>query len=253
MIRINKPQKAPSVLDSRGKKEADKLKKLFDATPQAYLNGDEKFSFKSSIYGHKTVKRSLINTQHGKCVFCEVKKETGEGHVEHFRPKGGYKQNPEDSLGVPGYYWLAYEWDNLFFSCFTCNSSYKKNLFPLTDSTKRAQNHHDDLSEEDALLIHPVDDEPEEFIEFNAWYVRPVENNKRGEITILHIGLDRNFHEEERMNHYLGLKKIWNIAHQKNTPPQVRHKLLNLLETYSQPDKTYSSMVKCAIRDRFRY
>ena len=48
------------------------------------------FEFDSSVYGHKTVKKALIEAQHGKCCFCEAKVvHISYGDVEHFRPKGG--------------------------------------------------------------------------------------------------------------------------------------------------------------------
>lgn len=53
--------------------------------------------------------------------------------VEHFRPKGGWRQSPGQPIEQPGYYWLAYEWSNLFLACGPCNSRHKRNLFPLTD------------------------------------------------------------------------------------------------------------------------
>ena len=58
----------------------------------------------------------------------------------------------------PGYFWLAYVWENLFFACQLCNQTFKQNLFPLANPTKRrARSHMDDLSAEEPLLIHPAD------------------------------------------------------------------------------------------------
>ena len=74
------------------------------------------------------------------------------GDVEHYRPKAGYRQDAEDPLGRPGYYWLAYEWSNLLFCCQICNQRFKRNLFPLVDPARRAETHHDDLSSEQPLF-----------------------------------------------------------------------------------------------------
>jgi uncharacterized protein (TIGR02646 family) len=72
------------------------------------------FEFKASVYGAKSVKKTLLTAQHGKCAFCESKFEhVAFGDVEHFRPKGGWIQTDGDQLTRPGYYWLAYEWSNL--------------------------------------------------------------------------------------------------------------------------------------------
>src|SRR5690606_19607561 len=105
---------------------------LYDGSPQNYDTGAVKMSFDSGIYGHTNIKTELINNQSGKCAFCEQHiLSISYGDVEHFRPKGGYKQNYKDSLHKPGYYWLAYDWDNLLFCCQKCNQRYKKNYFPL--------------------------------------------------------------------------------------------------------------------------
>jgi hypothetical protein len=61
---------------------------------------------------------------------------------------------------------LAYVWENLFLACALCNQSFKKNLFPLADPTRRARSHLDDLAAEQPMLIHPADEEPNAFIGF---------------------------------------------------------------------------------------
>src|SRR5207248_2896103 len=78
---------------------------------------------------------------------------TGYGDVEHFRPKGGYKQRETDELKRPGYYWLAYAWDNLFCSCQLCNQRFKRNLFPLRDGRRRARSHTHKLDKEQPLPL----------------------------------------------------------------------------------------------------
>lgn len=73
-----------------------------------FEQGNPDFEFKSSIYGHDSVKTALRTMQHGKCCFCEAKiTHISYGDVEHYRPKGGHKQVESDKLTQPGYYWLA--------------------------------------------------------------------------------------------------------------------------------------------------
>ncbi len=72
------------------------------------------------------------------------------------RPKAGFRQIAQELLGRPGYYWLAQEWDNLFFACPLCNQRYKKNRFPLRDPAARARSHRDDVSREEPLFINPA-------------------------------------------------------------------------------------------------
>ena len=82
----------------------------------------------------------MIKAQHGKCFLCESKiTHISFGDVEHFRPKGGSRQTTDEkAMKVPGYFWLAYAWQNLFLACQLCNQRYKKNLFPLENPDERA-------------------------------------------------------------------------------------------------------------------
>ena len=149
MIRVIKPQTAPLILrdpNKRGPKATRKLRGAYD-------HGTRAFTFNSDIYGAKSVKKALIKAQHDKCCFCESKiTHVAYGDVEHFRPKGGYRQRPEDELEQPGYYWLAYAWTNLYLSCQLCNQRYKANLFPLKDPDRRAKSHHEDVAAEYAAM-----------------------------------------------------------------------------------------------------
>jgi hypothetical protein len=73
---------------------------------------------------------ALWRAQHYKCAFCEHKIRRGRNDVEHYRPKGAADRTP-GSNEKHGYWWLAFTWSNLLFSCPTCNRSYKGTLFPL--------------------------------------------------------------------------------------------------------------------------
>jgi hypothetical protein len=108
MIRVTKPEQAPRILRERGQRTTE-------ANQQAFENGERSFDFDSSLYGAKSVKDALIKAQHGKCAFCESQvRHIAHGDVEHYRPKGGVRQTDSDPLEQPGYFWLAYRWDNLF-------------------------------------------------------------------------------------------------------------------------------------------
>lgn len=251
MIRIKKPRQIPKRLKTKGKTETKKLKKLFDKSPAAYLDGAKKFSFKNNIYGHPSVKIILRKAQYDKCCFCERKTEIGD--VEHFRGKGGYKQKSGDALQKPGYYWLAYEWDNLLFSCEKCNRSYKKNFFPITNTIHRAKSHHDNLKLETPLFIHPAKEDPRQFIEYNGAFPRAIGGNEKGKITIEKIGLDRPFLNDERLTHYQTFKLIFNLSQNNDLPDSKRKELLGIVEDASKNNAAYSSMIQCAIEQNFRF
>src|SRR5437667_9513338 len=144
MIHVRKPA-APSVLLIRGAAETQRICDAHDC-------GTRAFDFDAGIYAHPTVKDALRAAQYQKCAFCEsVFAHTGYGDVEHFRPKAGYKQRDADELRRPGYYWLAYAWKNLFYSCQLCNQRFKRNLFPLKDGRRRARAHTHSLDKEAPL------------------------------------------------------------------------------------------------------
>lgn len=80
--------------------------------------------------GYDVVKLELWQMQHRKCCYCEHKTKRSYNDVEHFRPKTRADRRPSGSVGT-GYWWLAWTWENLLFSCSTCNRSEKNDAFPL--------------------------------------------------------------------------------------------------------------------------
>jgi uncharacterized protein (TIGR02646 family) len=171
MIRIRKPRQGPKILRKRGREETRILFQAFDAEPAAYRSGDKRFEFDDTLYGATSVKSALRKAQHDKCAFCESKITLiAYGDVEHFRPKAGHVQQEGDKLSRPGYYWLAYAWSNLFLACPLCNQRFKRNLFPLRDPSRRALCHHDDMTQEEPLLIDPSSIDPEKHIRWQREY-----------------------------------------------------------------------------------
>jgi uncharacterized protein (TIGR02646 family) len=166
-----------------------------------------KLEFKSDYYGHDDVKQALEAMQHGKCAFCESKlKHISYGDVEHFRPKAGWKQDEGDPLTRPGYYWLAYTWENLLLSCQICNQREKRNLFPVATSF-RALNHHDKIQDEEPLFVDPSRDEPSEHITWRRW--TPIPRTERGRVTIDALGLKREPLRKRREDRYRLLKTLY--------------------------------------------
>jgi uncharacterized protein (TIGR02646 family) len=163
------------------------------------------------VYGAPEVKRQLVEDQHGKCCFCESKVGT-DGDVEHFRPKGGWRQVPTDPLTSPGYYWLAYDWDNLFLCCSACNTRNKRNLFPLRDPLARATAHTGDLTREDPLFLNPAACDPEAFIGFRAEIPYPIDDNLAGKETIASLGLAREILNERRRDRLALLRRLQDLV-----------------------------------------
>ncbi len=198
MIEVHRPATVPPVLLKEGVTERQKLRRAYQRAPARYDNGEKVFAFDSAVYGHTEVKTALITAQHGKCAFCESQvTHISYGDVEHFRPKGGFRQRARDSLARPGYYWLAYAWENLLFACQLCNQRHKRNEFPLSNPAKRARSHRDDVSVEQPLFVNPSSGEdPASSLSFREEV--PFPRNKRGKETIRALGLTRPPLQEKR-------------------------------------------------------
>lgn len=196
----------PAVLTIEGVVETTKNKAAYAVNP------NYKFLFNSDIYGHNDVKTALKKIQKDTCCFCESKiTEVAYGDIEHFRPKGAFQIAKGDPLQRPGYFWLAYDWGNLLFACQICNSSYKKNLFPLVDETKRAHSHAFSINHEEPIIINPLMEEPSMHIGF--YQEIPYGKTQRGKETIQLLGLDRaGGLNEGRLEKLAVMKTVENIA-----------------------------------------
>lgn len=135
-------------------------------------------------YKQKDIKIALKQHYHDKCAYCEQYVERWD--VEHYRPKKIY-------------YWLAYSWDNLLFSCPTCNQDKKGEQFDVI--RQRAQYSETTLHQihclteeynelEHPKLLHPEFDEVENV--FTYTLVGDITSSvPRGKYTIQVCGLDR--------------------------------------------------------------
>ena len=197
MIRIVRPEQAPTVLLGAGEQETHRNCESYGLNEEAYRSGSETFTFRRSIYAHTTVKDALLQTQHDKCCYCESKfLATSFGAVEHFRPKGAVKQEHGATKQYPGYYWLAYSWGNLLVSCESCNTKYKGSLFPLVDEESRARSHHVNIEVESPLFVDPASEDPGHHIQFRRAEVAFL--TERGLRTIQGFGLARSKLEDAR-------------------------------------------------------
>jgi uncharacterized protein (TIGR02646 family) len=207
MIRTERPQPPPAILVSRGRAKGRTLERAYTRSSFAYQSGSKCFAFDSGVYSHASVKEALIAAQYGKCCFCESKiTHISYGDIEHFRPKAGYCQTLKGTLERPGYYWLAYEWENLLLCCQLCNQRHKRNYFPLANPRARAICHRDSVRNERPIFINPADEDPEKHTSFRKEVPFAVNGNRRGRKTIQALGLDRPFLNEMRWDEYSQLE-----------------------------------------------
>lgn len=146
----------------------------------------EKVEF--TVYKNKEVKNVLHTLFNNKCAYCESAINfAGSLHIEHWRPKGCVTGHSAHK----GYYWLASEWDNLLLACPKCNSSHKKNHFPLKNGTYAIKSTDNYKILETALLINPCETDPKEHIHFESHgFIYGL--TREGEESIKIYGLDRS-------------------------------------------------------------
>ena len=204
MIRIVKPAAPAALVPGAQLTAADCA--AFDLKPAAYRSGRKVFSFQKSVYGPGSVKQALKAAQHHKCCYCETRFDAAHaGDVEHYRPKGAVDRATGRVL--PGYYWLAYDWKNLFYSCAACNQYAKRSQFPLADEAQRAADHHGDLSAESALILDPGGaEDPRAHITFKgdvaSW------TSAAGKATVKALKLDRDGLNLARRSHLETLRRL---------------------------------------------
>ncbi len=213
MIPVKKPATPPKTLRERGQVQRKSDEALYDSSPRKYRDGSKKFEFSSGIYGTTTVKSALKKAQHDKCAFCESKiSHISYGDVEHFRPKGAWRQDMDDEQSYPGYYWLAYQWENLFLACQICNQRFKKDLFPLENPSRRARSHRTDVAREKPLFLDPGKDDPSAHIGFRQEYLFAKNDSPRGQSTIDMLGINRAILAERRRDHIEQIRLISALA-----------------------------------------
>lgn len=152
--------------------------------------------FDRSIYCSDETRTRLWRMQHFKCCFCERTYETKHSTVEHFRPKTEASDDIRNRGNKrPGYWWLAYEFENLYFCCKNCNTP-KATFFPLAPGTLPLRPPElPSVSTERALLLNPGFDDPEPHIEWR-WSSRrqayvPVGTTDEGRNTVRATQLDQ--------------------------------------------------------------
>ena len=192
----------PILLSDRAKAAQAKAHKYFSVPRAKRLQS--RFDFDASIW--KECLDALAILFHQKCAYCESPYLHATGSaLDHFRPKSlavglsgdlakTYSTRGED---LPdGYWWLAYEWDNLYHVCQTCNLN-KRNMFPVSGPRAKQGTIGDGLSAEFAVLLDPCRDMPENFFVFDeAGYITPnpsvtKDQQDRAALTIQILGLNR--------------------------------------------------------------
>lgn len=120
-----------------------------------------------SLLSHAALRAAVLQLFDGKCAYCESPLTAGEFDVDRFRP-------PRDAMDMSGriadpdlYWWLAYDWENLYAACPACASA-KATRFPVRGKRAAAEARGAELAEEHRLVLDPCVDEPEDELRFSA-------------------------------------------------------------------------------------
>jgi hypothetical protein len=182
------------------------------------------------IHGYQTARDVLTERQIYKCAYCELTFRDEAAPVEHYRPKAraddvdwhalSAKKRPSESdredderfargmppsrggfdrvrwVARPGYWWLAWTWENLVFGCTGCNTGVKNARFPQGKAASALRTHEAPPGEERPLLLDPADstEDPLDHIQYRRVYHRWIptarDGSARGAWTIALLRLD---------------------------------------------------------------
>ena len=216
-------------------------------------SGTKTRSVKNGIWSE--IKHVFMELQHFKCIFCErafAKHEGAIEHdVEHYRPKGPVAEWVSPA-GIPkvkhkvgpasqtGYYWLAYDLENYAAACKVCNSTKKRNYFPIVGTRGRPIQGVATLdASEQPLLLFPMVEDPRHLITFTGILAVPVHNlgiaRLRAEITIAIFNL--NGREELWDDRFRAIRSVYTAYDMlNNATTQVKRDdaMLTLTELTSE-------------------
>lgn len=217
MIHVNRETvKPPSILLS--KKVASAKLNIQEEVRQA--KGQVEILFDSTIYSNEQVVEALIRLFHQKCAFCEslLEKEMG---VEHYRPILR-AINLKGNVDIFHYYWLAYEWNNLYLCCSACKQS-KGSRFPIKNERAKLG---ETVEFEETLLIDPCHDQPSTHLVFleSGSVASSFEN---GKVTIEVFSLNRPALKQERLEVFKRFQASFQIFQKDQMGKGNTYPLLN--------------------------
>lgn len=161
MIKINKLPK-PSILEKNDIKWTEEYKKALEGKIELTTNI-------SNRYNQIEIKDTLIKETYGKCAYCESKvRHISFADIEHILPKS---RRPD----------LYVDWNNLTISCEVCNRINKKDYYSVAEP-----------------LINPITENPSDSILALGAVIFKKPGNRKGEITISILDLNRSSLLEKR-------------------------------------------------------
>jgi uncharacterized protein (TIGR02646 family) len=194
MIRIYRPDTIPPSLQP--KKIALLMKKMEAFYLQSSDTKKRQTRFEFDITPVRAAKEQLAKEFNHKCAYCESPIERiTDADLEFFRPKSAKGLN--DEFSNDHYWWLYYEWKNIFYCCSVCNRT-KSNWFPVEGKRIPVKTPYaEGIKKENNLLIDPCNEDPEAHLDFNfSGSIFP--RTQKGKWTIETLQLNRHALREAR-------------------------------------------------------
>jgi energy-coupling factor transporter ATP-binding protein EcfA2 len=236
MIKIDRSSvEFPAKIIERVKKSQKQLEAFFNIPFQDRIQLSPKYDPRF----WKEIKHVLFTLFHEKCAFCESRFPGDPGDVDMFRPKFG-AINLDTQKSPDHYWWLSYEWENLYLSCRKCNYA-KGSKFPVRGERGPIGASVAKLRKlEDALLIDPCYENPDEHLAFgDDGDVSPI--TEKGRVTIETLNLNRPELVEERRREIEYTLSMINLA------VDAGKFTSELVKNLQSPEKTYSAARRQAI------
>lgn len=146
---------------------------------------------------------------------------------------------------TPGYWWLAYSFDNYVFSCFWCNN-HKRTRFPVRG--RRPALSPGSESREKPLLLNPCTDDPTGHLDFDELGVVHGMTDE-GRFTVHVCGLDRRDLLPERRRTATSIMRDINdvqdafVQDNEMAQQQTLHRLLEVC----LPDAPYAALARALV------
>ena len=175
-----------------------------------------KYALEAGNFKHPENKAALRNASFDKCMYCESKvTHIDYGDVEHIKPKSKFPD-------------LTYEWSNLGYACGRCNRSGKGDKY-------------------DNDFIDPYQDDPENYLFPSGSIIFAREGNKRGEITIDFVKLNRPELLEKRTYRLEKIRPLISRYFQCTVDAQKEAIFEQIVEE-AKDDKEYSLCLKYLLK-----
>jgi energy-coupling factor transporter ATP-binding protein EcfA2 len=181
---------APAALSGEVAEQRLRVAKEFFTTPEA-RRMQKRFDF-SLQFAQPALRERLREIFRDKCGYCEKPvsfERSGTAYLDRFRPTwGAIGSNGE--VSADAYWWLAFEWDNMYACCAQCNRA-KGSRFPIQGARARPGVKGAALYKEKALLLDPCTDDPETHLLYDETTGHVSGKTLKGRTTVEVFALNR--------------------------------------------------------------